>query len=482
MKTKKQIGLLAGAVALGMAFLVAPKAQAAGDAWEAVGNSAYLSDVSHGMSSLAFSPDNHDLYVSIVENADSIQVMHFDGTNWENYGAAVTSGELDEARLAFSPVNDQLYLAYVDYTLGKIVVLRYDGSSWVDVGPHGATEADGDSLTLAFNPGTGNPYLAYRDHGIDKLVVKMYNGSSWENVGAYGITSDDIYYPTMAFNPSTNEPYVAFNDTDNGGKLRVIKFNGAWENVGPQGISTGYVTYLDLAFDPTTYSPYVAFTEEDLHESSRVMKFDGSAWQDVGSPSSDDSQGEEGQIAFCPSTNQLYLAYTRADAANNIVVKKYNGSDWELVGAKGFNSYQAGGFDLGFSPATNEPFLSFEDDNRDDPGPLKHFGVYKFNKAVSSRPTIPYKNKKSAKKNLTFTFKDLKITTKKAWVKVWLNGKKQKVRSVKKSGNNNLKVALRVKYGHWTPGNYNLRMQFKRKVGKHTHTDTWRSLNALTIN
>jgi len=476
--TQSKNSLLAGILLLGLTFCVTLKVQAAGDAWEAVGGGTYLSEVSHGFPALAFHPDNHDPYVAIVENANAIQVKHFDGTSWSNYGPAVTSGELDEAKLAFNPGNNELYLAYWDVTLHKVVVLRYDGSSWVDVGPHGVSDNDGFSISLAFNPANNYPYVAYNDQTLRKLVVKMYNGSSWENVGPFGISDTVAFYPIFAFNPYTNEPYVAYNDTGNGNKLRVMKYTGTWETVGSAGISSGYVTYLDLAFHPTSQQPYVVYTEEDLHESLYIKRFDGSAWQDVSGPSGDDASGEEGEIAFCPSTNDLYVAYSKEDSENNIVVRKYNGSSWELVGTKGFNTYEAGYFDFGIQPSTNEPYLVFEDDAH---GTILHkLGIYKYNKVVSSRPTIPYKNKKSAKKNLTLTFKDLKITTKKGWVKVWLGGKKQKVRSVKKSGNN-LKVALRVKYGKWARGNYNLRMQFKKKVGNHTQIDNWRSLNALTI-
>jgi len=481
MKNHK-IGIIIGGLAVGLILSIALKAQAAGDAWETtVGGSAYLSDTSYGETNIAYHPTTHDPYIAVVDLASSIQLKHFDGTSWENVGSSVTSGELDEVRLAFNPITNQPYLAYWDITIHKVVVVRYDGSSWVDVGPHGITDSDGTSLSFAFNPGTGNPYLAYWDHGNDKSAIKMFNGSSWENVGPTSFTDGDTYYTSLAFNPATNEPYVAIDDEANGDKLRVIKYTGSWENVGDAGISSGKATHVNMAFDENAV-PYVVYTEKDLGKALKVKKFTGGAWQDVGNPMGDDPSGEVGRIAFCPSTNVPYVAYITDFVGNNIVVRKYNGDSWELVGTKGFNTSEAIDLDLSFHPATNEPYLAFEDYNPSDSSPIYyHLAAYKFNKAVSNRPAIAYKNKKSAKKNVTFTFKDLKITTKKAWVKVWLGGKKQKVRSVKKSGNN-LKVALRVKYGQWAQGNYNLRMQFKKKVGKHTHTDNWRSLNALTIN
>lgn len=478
LKSKKWIpGLLIGGFLL-LVVTAVPSVQAAGDSWEPVGSNPYLSDTSHGIPSLAFHPTNHDLYVAIVENADSIQVKHFDGTNWENVGSAITSGELDEARLAFSPTNNQPYLAYVDYTLHKIVVMRYDGSSWVDVGPHGISSGSGFSISFAFNPSTGNPYLAFEDQTISKLAVKMFNGSTWENVGPNGISTSNADHISLAFNDSTNQPYVSFADFNDGHKVKVIKYNGSgWENVGSQ-VSSGNGSYTDLTFNPETNLPYVVYTDNDDNHSLKLKRFDGSAWQEVGSPTGDDPYGFEGQIAFCPSTNLLHVAYFNDEALHDLVIRKYNGSSWELVGSKGFNTNFGYDMDFGFQPSTNEPYTIFED--QETGALLNHLAVYKFNKAVSNKPTVNYARKKTTKRNITFTFKDLKITTKKSWVKVWLGGKKVKVKSVKKSGNN-LKVAMQVKYGKWARGNYNLRMQFKKKVGSHTHTDNWRSLNALTI-
>jgi len=471
--------LFVGSVFLLLTLISAPDAQAAGDSWEAVGSDPYLSDTSHGTPSLAFHPTNHHLYVAIVENADSIQVKHFDGTAWENVGSAVTSGELDYAKIAFNPETKELYLAYWDITLHKIVVQKYDGSSWVDVGSHGVTENDGSRLSFAFNPSTGNPYLAYEDRTISKLVVKMFNGSSWENVGSNGLSNDNASYISLAFDPSSNQPYVSFADSGNGHKVRVIKYNGSsWEDVGPLGVSSGSGSYTDLAFNPETDLPYVVYTDNDDNYSLKLKRFDGSAWQDVGNPMGDDPYGFEGQIAFCPSTNLLHVAYLNNEALHDLVVKKYNGSSWELVGSKGFNTNFGFYMDFGFQPSTNEPYAIYED--QEEGALLNHLAIYKFNKAVSNHSTMNYARKKSTKRNVVFTFRDLKITTKKAWVKAWLGGKKVKVKAAKRSGDN-LKVTMQVKYGKWSRKSYNLRMEFKKKVGKRTHTDTWRSTNVLTI-
>ena len=477
MKTKNwKIGLLVGSALVLLNFATAD-VKAAGDSWETVGSNQYLSDLSHGYPSIAFHPTTHDLYAAYVEQANTIQVKHFNGSAWESIGSAITSGELDEAKIAFNPSTKELYLAYWDITLQKIVVERFNGTNWVDVGTHGVTENDGSSLSFAFNPGSASPYIAYRDHGLNKLVVKKYNGSTWENVGPFGLSTSDIYYTSLAFNPGTNEPYVAFDDDVSGTKLHVIRYDGSnWLDVGSSSISSEVVSFIDLAFNGETNLPYITYTKNG--NTLMVEKFDGSAWQEVGSPMGSDSHARHGQIAFCPSTNVPYIAYSNENSTNNTVVRKYNGSSWELVGTSGFNSYEGYNYDLGFSPATNEPFLVFEDINPSDPS-LYHLGIYKFNKAVSNRPTVNYTNKKVTK-SITLTFKDLKITTKKAWVKVWFGGKRIKVSTVKRSGDN-LKVALKVKYKKWARGNYNLRMEYKKKIGHGAHTDTWRSTNILTI-
>lgn len=168
--------------------------------------------------------------MAIVENANAIQVKHFDGTSWSNYGPAVTSGELDEAKIAFNPGNNELYLAYWDVTLHKIVVLRYDGSSWVDVGPHGISENDGSSVSLAFNPANNYPYVAYNDQTLRKLVVKMYNGSGWENVGPFGSKWVDLGSLSSkgkgdpAFASVNGKVYIIFTDYSAQKKARVLVY------------------------------------------------------------------------------------------------------------------------------------------------------------------------------------------------------------------------------------------------------------------
>jgi len=66
-KTNWKSGLLIGGVFLLLSLVTVQSAWAAGDSWETVGDSAYLADNDHGLSTLAFDPDNHDLYVAIVE-------------------------------------------------------------------------------------------------------------------------------------------------------------------------------------------------------------------------------------------------------------------------------------------------------------------------------------------------------------------------------------------------------------------------------
>ena len=76
--------------------------------------------------------------------------------------------------------------------------------------------------------------------------------------------------------------------------------------------------------------------------------------------------------------------------------------------------------------------------------------------------TLTFSSSKKAKKNITFTFKDLLLTNKK-YVNVRLNGRKVKTVRVRRIGNDSL-VTVTLKYGRWATGNYNLAMSYKNQI------------------
>jgi hypothetical protein len=166
--------------------------------------------------------------------------------------------------------------------------MRFDGSAWVFVGSQAFSAGQVAYVSLTFNPSTAEPYVAFGMYDYDinanRANVMKFDGSSWGNVGSADFSPGGADFTSLAFNPLTNEPYVAYEDWTNSFKATVMKFDGSsWENVGSPGLSAGVVNYINIAFNPSTHEPYVAYEDTANSQKATVMKFDGSQWTAVGS-------------------------------------------------------------------------------------------------------------------------------------------------------------------------------------------------------
>ncbi len=98
---------------------------------------------------------------------------------------------------------------------------------------------------------SGTPYVAYRDKGNSyKATVMRFNGSTWVNVGTPGFSAGQADYTSIAIDAS-GTPYVVYRDSANSKKASVMKFNGsAWTNVGSNPVSNTTMQYCDIAITP----------------------------------------------------------------------------------------------------------------------------------------------------------------------------------------------------------------------------------------
>ena len=164
-----------------------------------------------------------------------IYVRRWNGTSWKEAGTqSATWGGISDnigasrfPTLAAAP-DGSAYVAWQDRSSGEneIYVLRWDGSSWQEMGAgsasgRGVSDNAGDSWlpSLAVDSG-GTPYVSWEDHSSwnAEVYVRSWNGSSWEPVGdgsasGSGISgnagpSDD---PSLAIGPD-GTPYVAWED------------------------------------------------------------------------------------------------------------------------------------------------------------------------------------------------------------------------------------------------------------------------------
>lgn len=171
--------------------------------------------LSEGQISLAFDPASGQPYVAYQDaDGDKATVKRFDGTNWVAVGPIGFSGSVvDDISLAFDPVSHQPVVAYLDHdTLGygpfEVVLRRFDGTNWIEVGP--AIEGRADYVTLAFSPASGQPYVAYEDQvNANDATVKRFDGTNWVNVGEPGFTDKSAVGLSFVFDPARSQPFAA---------------------------------------------------------------------------------------------------------------------------------------------------------------------------------------------------------------------------------------------------------------------------------
>ena len=76
----------------------------------------------------------------------------------------------------------------------KATVMKYNGSSWVNVGSTGFSRVPQVLRRIAIDS-SDIPYVVYMDEGNSyKATVKKYNENAWENVGSAGFSGNSTLY------------------------------------------------------------------------------------------------------------------------------------------------------------------------------------------------------------------------------------------------------------------------------------------------
>jgi hypothetical protein len=182
--------------------------------------------------------------------------------------------------------NNVPYVGYADSShpdnsgIGKASVRRYDTSTgeWEYLGAPGFTSSGGLNMWLELDH-ADVPYIVYQLYHT-ALFVLRWNGSSWVQVGGSASGTDR---PTIETEPwrqwiplrfdSQNTPYVAYQMFDNGTKAAVRKFDGTnWVPVGNLGFSDGAADYMALAIDKEDV-PWLAFRDAAHGQRLTVMRY-----------------------------------------------------------------------------------------------------------------------------------------------------------------------------------------------------------------
>ncbi|HUW09189.1 MAG TPA: PPC domain-containing protein, partial [Anaerolineae bacterium] len=265
--------------------------------------------------SLAVAPDGtpYIAWLDAIYGDWEIFVRRWNGTSWEEVGAGSASGGgiSDNHGGSFNPSlavagDGTVYVAWADMSDGdgEIYVLRWDGSSWQEVG---AGSASGGGISnnlngswvpsLAIAP-DGKPWVAWEDHSHwnPEIFVRRWNGSTWETVGAGSASGGGISNSTgESYDPelvvaSDGSAFVAWEDNSDGDKeVYVRRWNGAaWEEAGVNAASWGGLSdnIGDSRFPKLATAPdgsvYIAWQDRSSGENKiYVLRWDGSSWQEV---------------------------------------------------------------------------------------------------------------------------------------------------------------------------------------------------------
>jgi hypothetical protein len=306
-----------------------------GTAWQSIGTPGFTPGAAHH-SSFALGQGDTVYYAFADGTAAGFSrasVMRYDGSSWSNIGSNLTLGECQYSNIVVTG-DGSVYFASVDNAQpgGAVLVKKYaGGTTWNDVGPTQYVSGAGASYSSMTKDNNDTLYLAYRDMSEGGMVrVKKFNGTDWVNVGApiMSITGPgaspamDIH---IAFN-NNNQAYVAYSHGFQGPpRSSVHKLeNNVWDIVGTPHFSTGqFETSLfnKLAFDATG-NPYLSYQHGGLGNKASVMKFNGTTWVNVGLPGFSASVSAHNGIAIDGNDNP-YVIYFDQGNGNMTTVMKY---------------------------------------------------------------------------------------------------------------------------------------------------------------
>jgi len=327
-----------------------------------------------------------DLWIVILALFIGFNIVSASGGAWQLVGSQGFSPELSNHENVVSwrairfDSKDTPYVAFVNYTAvggasiaNKASVMKYDGSSWISVGPtDGFSPGGADFVSLAFDS-NDTPHVAFIDHtNGERASVMKFDASSksWANIGNSGFTAYGVQWTSLAFD-SNDTPYVAFQDQYNGNGASVMKYDtssSTWVSIGNANFSNTDVVYTSLAIDSNDV-PYVAFREGFASGYKiSVMKYDASSssWVDVGNRKFSASSTAFLSFDLDPSGTP-YVAFQDWSQGGRVTVMQYDASSssWVNVGNTGFSDGEANFVSLVIS-SRNIPYVIFDGstDNR----------------------------------------------------------------------------------------------------------------------
>lgn len=194
-------------------------------------------------------------------NPDKIIIKKFNGTDWIDVSLGlITNASTTAFYFDFEFDNNNNPVVLFDDVEGTDIVLKARkliGSTWTDIGTGGIVGI-GFKPSIAFD---SNNVLnvAFVSGNNPDLLVKKFNGTSWVNVGTT-IASVNIEKHKLAIGPN-NSQVISYKEVQNGYIVNVKKFDGTTWNLITTPTSIGQMDAVQSLAIGNNNIPYVAYND-----------------------------------------------------------------------------------------------------------------------------------------------------------------------------------------------------------------------------
>lgn len=241
-------------------------------------------------------------YARASGGQEEVHVRFFNGMAWVPYSAATVSdtpvGACRQVSLAIDAA-DAPVVAWFDTSSGnsEIYVRRWDGLDWVEIG---AGSASGGGISNTPGPSErprlaldslDRPVVAWADRATTfEILIKRWDGMAWVDVGSGNVSStvDSSINPSLALD-SSDRPRVAWQEFVSGAfRIYYRAWDGlAWTELGMSATGTGvsgagFSQYVSLGLD-SAGRPALAWADGTQEIFAR--RWTGAAWEEIGSGS-----------------------------------------------------------------------------------------------------------------------------------------------------------------------------------------------------
>ena len=283
-------------------------------------------------------------------NAGNVRVYKWNGSSWAQIGSDINGDNVDDALgddLSISLSADGFIVAVgakaYNSNQGYIKVLKYNGSSWSQLGSNINGDAGGDKFGTAVSiNASGNIIAASADNTDGLAYTKLYkfDGISWNQLGTT-ITSDGSGDATKSNALSADGKILVIGaplHDSNKGHVRVFSYGNFQNN-----LTTGNLLEARGQFSANTGGTFGSFSGSDTSPSVA----NGNLWKTDESSQTliDFDEGVAGQTITVISAGAVIYDVTTGSsgynlkggstnittASGDITVWTYDGTSWYLV-------------------------------------------------------------------------------------------------------------------------------------------------------